>query len=141
MRSAPAVGYLVRHRDDGSSQWGIKTERQIIPLEGTQGMLTSIEALEVALRTGWSFLFRSASEFYVTQNVDLLTVAFRKEENGWVAYPSTIAKKENLVFPPDTTPEQITETCANSYWYPMEDDSLTFQKLGLPISPSDTSRM
>lgn len=140
MRSAPAVGYLVMSpAEDGTRQWGVKTERQIIPLKGTMGMITSVEALEYALREGWSFLYRWSDQLYVTRQVELLTITFLKNEDGWAAYPAYIASKEGMAFSLDTTPEQIASFCVERYWYPMEDDPLAFQKLGLPVSPSERS--
>lgn len=138
MRSAPAVGFLVAVQSGSDRRWVVKTDREDIPLKGTRRMLNPVEALEYALRTGWTFLYRGGSQLYVTREVELLTLTFRKGETGWEAYPASLAKKEGMVFEPHATLEQITSFCVESYWYPTEDGSHTFQKLGLPFPHSDT---
>ena len=138
MNTAPAVGFLQKEvREDGLPMWFVRTERQSIPLKGTHGMISSVEALEYAMRQGWSFLFRNSSQLYVTQNVELLTLTFVKGVDGWAAYPAYLAKEEGMDLSPNTTPEQITSVCIDKYWYPMGGDRLVFQKLGLPSSEKE----
>ena len=141
MRTAPAVGVLEAEslpEHDYAVSWVVKTPRgKGIPVPKSRGIATSIEALELALRDGWTFLGFRDMVPYLTKHVELHTIHFVREGESWEVYPRFL---KDFDVPKDATPEEIRDFALHSGWN-MTGENLVFERLGNPVESSERSRM